>query len=414
MTTTATKEVSVAVDPGEAGRLVLPELELPAAEAVLGEVQPLGDHARDLIRFMQQVAPRLRAELEDEIQSCPRIAPQAAYRLGAVDSASRTKELAGRSIFLAVAFKTSATQHEASAVAREELDASHDVDAVARLVRDTIESRLLAPAELGDDQLMILDNSYVSLAENAARAWLALDRCESGLTRQAFARYCHEHLAVDGTFVELLSNARVIALPKVAEARSLTRELFERVGLAADEREGLAARAQRDRVLLRLVLRPGEYLPPRDILGGGDRTAAAQRDRFFHRAEFPAREALLDLYGVGRGLDEPYGLDVVYFRPRRPDGAEDGPVLRVELHRQVARNRLALERVLGTLELHNDGEHSEPMPQLLADQLAKTSVASILDALVEASVIGLLEEFSAASDESSLNVIRWLHEEARA
>jgi hypothetical protein len=162
------------------------------------------------------------------------------------------------------------------------------------------------------------------------------------------------------------------------------------------------------------VLRPGEYLPPRNLLGPADRSAIAQRERFFHRATFPAREALLDLYGVGRADDEPYGLDVVYFRPRRADGAVDAPVLRVELHRQVARSRRALERVLGTLEVNEDGEHAEPMPQLLADQLAKSSVASILDALVEAQVIELIEETSAAGDDDSLELIRWLHEEARS
>jgi hypothetical protein len=56
------------------------------------------------------------------------------------------------------------------------------------------------------------------------------------------------------------------------------------------------------------------------------------------------------------------------------------------------------------------------MPQLLADQIAKSAVALVLDALVEASVMELIGEFSNASgeNESVLEVVRWLHEEARS
>jgi hypothetical protein len=58
--------------------------------------------------------------------------------------------------FLAVAFKTSATEHEASAVAREEPDASHDVDAVARLTTEGLDTTpcggavVLPPFDLTD------------------------------------------------------------------------------------------------------------------------------------------------------------------------------------------------------------------------------------------------------------------------
>ncbi len=394
----------------------LPELELPAAEAVLGQVEPLRRHARDLAEFIVSLRPRLREELEPEIATYPELAIDRSFSLAGVDSASRVKTTAALTTLMVVAFKTSSTRSEDARAVVEQLDASYETEAVARIARDQLEAELLSLQSLGNDQLVILDNSYLSLAENAARAWLALERSETPMTRAVLQRYCRLHLGPEGSLLHVLSNAAVIALPKVAEAQAFTFELYQRIGLTSTEQQAMAARAQRDRVLLRAVLRPGEYLPPRDILGPGDRTDRKQRERFFHRAGFPDREQLLDLFGVGRSDDERYGLDVVYFRPRRPDGAAEGPVLRMELNRQIARDKALLERVLGTVELAGDGEHAEPMPQLLADQIAKSAVAHVLDALVEASVIELIGEFSSPSGENEplLEVVRWLHEEARS
>jgi hypothetical protein len=400
-------------------RQPLPELELPAAEAVLGQIEPLRRHAEDLARFIVNLRPRLRAELEAELAVYPKLVEEQAYTLGAVDSASRVKNSAALTTLMAVAFRTSATRSEDARAVVEQLDASYETEAVARLVRDQLEAELLGAYSQGGDQLVILDNSFLSLAENASRAWLALERVETPVAREVLARYCGLHLGPEGSLLRVLSNASVVALPKVAEAQSLTFELYQRIGLPPEEQRTPAALAQRDRVLLRGVLRPGEYLRPRSILGPQDRSDRKQRERFFHRAhgpQFPDREKLLDLYGVGRPEDGDYGLDLIYFRPRRPDGASDGPVLRVEVNRQIARSPRLLERVLGTIELHGDGEHSEPLPQLLADHVAKSSVAFILDALVEASVIELIGQFSDASGENGrlLEVIRWLHEEARS
>ena len=394
----------------------LPELELPAAEAVLGQIEPLRRHALEVAEFIVEFRPRLRASLEPEIMRYPQLAEERAFSLAGVDSASRVKTTAALTMLMVVAFKTSSTRSEDARAVVEQLDASYESEAVARIARDQLEAELLSLESLGDDQLVILDNSYLSLAENASRAWLALEHTDSPLTSEALDRYCRLHLGPEGSLLKVLSNAAVIALPKVAEAQAFTFELYRRIGLSTTEQQSMAARAQRDRVLLRAVLRPGEYLPPRDILGPGDRTDRKQRERFFHRAGFPDREQLLDLFGVGRPDDERYGLDVVYFRPRRPEGAAEGPVLRMELNRQVARNQELLERVLGTVELAGDGEHAEPMPQLLADQIAKSAVSFVLDALVEASVIELIGEFSRASREHEpvLEVVRWLHEEARS
>jgi hypothetical protein len=258
---------------------------------------------------------------------------------------------------------------------------------------------------------VILDNSFISLAENAARAELARSRVQAPLARDLLERYCRSHLGPGGSLLELLSNASVIALPKIAEAQALVRKLYDCVGLSDAERQAVAAQAQRDRVLLRAVLRPGEYLAPRDLLGGHGADHSS-RQRFFHGTDFPDRERLLDLYGIGRANDARYGLDVVYFRPRRPTGAAEGPVLRVELNRQLSRDLELLETVLRTLELAGDNEHPEPMPQLLADQIAKSSVASVLEALIESSLIDLIDD--ADADAAGLEVIRWLYEEGRS
>jgi hypothetical protein len=52
------------------------------------------------------------------------------------------------------------------------------------------------------------------------------------------------------------------------------------------------------------------------------------------------------------------------------------------------------------------------MPQLLADQIAKSSVASVLEALIESSLMDLIDD--ADADAASLEVIRWLYEESRS
>jgi hypothetical protein len=389
---------------------------LPAAEVVLGQVPRLCDRARSLAGFLVGIAPRLRVALESQICVYPELDSGTAYQLAAVDSASRVRSTAGLTLLMAVAFKTSATRSEEARAALEHLDGTHEQDAVSRLVRNELEAQLLSAAALGADQLVILDNSFLSLAEDASRAWLALERTTSALVRPLLERYCRLHLGPEGSLLGVLSNAGVIALPKVAEAQSLVRELYQQLDLSREEQQSWAALAQRDRLVLRSVLRPGEYLTPRNLLGHADRTAPAQRDRFFHRASFPDREPLLDLYGVGRSASDSYGIDVVYFRPRRPSDAADGPVLRLELNRQLSSRRHVLERVLATVESAGDGEHPEPMPQLLADQIAKSSVSSVLDALVEASVIELLEEPYEEPDgaPSVLDVIGWLHEEARS
>jgi len=392
----------------------LPELELPAAEAVFRQAPVLRTHARALTQFILTVRPMLRAELEPVIRTLPEPSPASAYRLAAVDSASRVRSTAALTVLMAVAFKTSATRSEAAEAIIEQLDESYELEAISRVVRGQLEGELLATEALGGDQLVILDNSFLSLAEDAARAELARHRADTPLARDVLERYCRLHLGPEGSLLKVLSNANVVALPKVAEAQALVRELFGRIDLPLEVRRGTAARAMRDRVLLRAVLRAGEYLEPRDLHHG--RVHHAHRDRFFHGADFPDRERLLDLYGIGRPDDPRYGIDVVYFRPRRPAGVVAGPVLRIELNRQLARTPEVLERVLGTIELAGDGEHPEPVPQLLADHLAKSSVAHVLDALFEGSLIDLVEEFSDAGDESptALDVIRWLHEEARS
>src|SRR5262249_31934274 len=94
-------------------RAPLPELELPAAEAVPSTFVPLREHARSVTEFAVRVGPQIREVLASEITSLPPL-DREPYRLAAVDSASRIRSTAGLTALMVVAFKTSATRSEAA------------------------------------------------------------------------------------------------------------------------------------------------------------------------------------------------------------------------------------------------------------------------------------------------------------
>lgn len=348
-----------------------PELELGAAETLVEQAKLFSTHAQGVCRFVERIAPDLRESLRGEICELELSGP--VLNLGAVDSSQQALRTAGICSLLVAAFRTSSTESEDQRFAQAQLDSSFDVDNVARVIRSHLECELLTSQSQGADHLLILDNSFLSLVESGSRVLLALEHGDpEAMTDAVMREYADAHLGVEGSFVRMMRNRRVVALPKVAGAHALVRELFGRIGLTPEERRSPAALAQNDRVILRHCLSPGEYLAPRPLIA--DPPTARSAERFFHRKGFGARAELLEHYGAGRPDDDELGLDFVYFRPRRTDGARQAPVLRVELHRAVARREERLHKVLASLEASLDDEHPEPVPQLLADYLAKSAV----------------------------------------
>lgn len=384
-----------------------PELEFRAAEALMAQAPGFRAHVQDIAAFLERIAGPARTALLPEIRRLPAPHPELTMRTAAVDSSHKTLATAGMSVVFCAAFRTSASNSEDHRFAHAPVDAGFDAEPVARLMRCHMEAELLVFERMGEDQITILDNSFLSLPAAATQAWMALDRCDpDSLTHDTLRDYCAAHLGAHGSLQAMLSNVRVIALPKVGLAQSLRDDIYDRVGLPDAERRRPAARAQHDRLLLRHVLDHGEYLAPRPLVEGG--TGDRRWRRFF--GEFPGRDVVEQFFDAHPD-DPDRGIDVVYVRPRRAVGAADGPVMRVELHRAVARNEAALHQVLLTLEDALDGEHPEPVPQLLADHFAKGAVRHAPEALSEA-VFGDLIDMR--DDPAFLDLITSLFQEQRS
>jgi hypothetical protein len=385
-----------------------PELEFRAAEALFEQTPAFRSHVRDIAAFLEGLRDPARAALMPEIRELPAPHPELTLRTAAVDSSHKPLSTAGMTVVWCAAFRTSASNSEDHRFAHAPVDAGFEVEPIARLMRCHMETELLTFERQGEDQITILDNSFLTLPASASQAWMALERCEpDSLSYDTLRVWCEQHLGADGSLARMLGNGRVIALPKVGAAQSLIDDIYDRVGLADDIRRRPAARAQHDRLLLRFVLRPGEYLAPRPLVdpgGAGDR----RWRRFF--GDFPGRDVVQAFFDAP--LEDPeHGIDVVYVRPRRAVGAADGPVMRVELHRPLARNEDALHQILLTLQDSLDGEHPEPVPQLLADHYAKGAVRHAPAAVTEAVYGDLLDS---RDDPEFIDLVTALFQEQRS
>ena len=367
---------------------VMPELEFRAAEALSALVPAFGTRVRELAAFMESVREPARRALRDDISLLPAADAVKPFRTAAVDSAHNTLSTAGICAVFCAAFRTSASNSEDHRFTLAAIDAGFDVEPVARLMRCHMEAELLCFDDRIEDQITILDNSFLSLPAAASQAQAVLERGDPGsLTYDTLLAWRDVYLGDQGSLATMLKNARVVALPKVGAAQSLIADLYNRMGLDERLRRLPAARAQHDRLLLRFALEPGEYLAPRPLVPGG--STDRRWRRFF--GDFPGRAAVQKHFDAPDD-DPERGIDVVYMRPRRAVGAAEGPVMRVELHRAIAHNETALHRVLLTLEDSLDGEHLEPVPQLLADHYAKGAVSHAPAAVAEAAYGALLDD----------------------
>ncbi|MCA1657168.1 MAG: hypothetical protein LC713_05600 [Actinobacteria bacterium] len=388
-------------------RTTTPELEYRAAEALTALSAPFGEHVREILTFGLSIRSQAREVLIEDVRRLPAFHPELVMRTAAVDSSHKTMTTAGMNIILCAAFRTSATNSEDHRFDWAPVDSGFDIEPIERLMRCQMETELLMFAHQGDDQITILDNSFLSLPASASQAQLALGRSDPGsLSHDTLRKWCDSYLGVEGSLATMLCNVRVIALPKVGTAQSLVAEVYDRIDVSAAQRGRPGARAQHDRLLLRSVLRPGEYLAPRPLVAGG--TADRHWRRFF--ADFPGRDRVQHIFDASDD-DPERGIDVVYLRPRRATGAAEGPVMRVEVHRALARNDNALHQILLTLEDSLDGEHPEPVPQLLADHYAKGAVRHAPAAIAEIVYADLLDEHD---DPEVIDLLTSLFQEQRS
>jgi hypothetical protein len=384
----------------------MPELEFHAAEALFEQVPMVHMHVRELASFLWSVRDPVREALKPDIRQLPApgIEPM---RTAAVDSSHKTLSTAGMSIVFCAGFRTSASNCEDHRFVHATVDSGFETEPLARLMRHQIETELLGFDRQGEDQITLLDNSFLTLATAAAQAWALRERCDpASLSYETLQAWCSTHLGPDGSLAVMLRNTRVIGLPKVGSAQSLIAQIYDQIKLDERVRIHPAARAQHDRLLLRFVLRPGEYLAPRPLSPGSPQN---QRWRQFS-GDFPGR-AEIQKHFIAPADDPERGIDVVYVRPRRATGAAEGPVMRVELHRPVARSERALHQILLTLEDSLDGEHPEPVPQLLADHYAKGAIRHAPAAVMEATYGELFQE---RGDPEFIELLTALFQEQRS
>jgi hypothetical protein len=383
-----------------------PELELGAATALIAQAEPLRAHAAAIVELVCELSAPARAALSGEIRALPTDA-RGDYDVAAVDSSHNPVSTVGLTEVIFAAFRTSEVASEDFRVASVQLEAGAEIEAVARLVRCHLEADLLCAPDAAD-RILILDNSYLSVAESATRALLARQRAEPGsLEAAALDRYVALHVHPGGSLPRMLGCAHVVAVPKVSRATGLLRDLVR--ALPDQLARRLEAAALNDRMMLRYVLEPGEYLATRPLVAG--QTEHTARSRFFHNIDVPGRGELMERFGIGVADSSETGLDVVYFRPTpAPDGPAPG-VLRVECQRAVTRSQPRLHRLLRSLERTLDGEHPEPAPQLLADHLARGAVRTIPAALTQAALGDLA---AAYADPFALSVTYTLFEAARS
>ena len=146
-----------------------PELEFRAAEALFEQAPAFRSHVRDAVAFLEEIGPRARCALEPEIRKLPVEASTATMRTAAVDSAHKTLSTAGICAVFCAAFRTSASNSEDHRFAHAE---STRIRRRARRAADALPHGGRAPQlrRRVEDQITILDNSFLSLPAAASQA----------------------------------------------------------------------------------------------------------------------------------------------------------------------------------------------------------------------------------------------------
>lgn len=401
------------------------ELDAEMAQRILDDGDGYSERIIELAQFIREYKGRFREELlkNNYIQTASSNID--GFDLAAVDGASAVKAHGGGSLVAAAAYKSTINEEKQRGVLRDDLvPNSVDVASFATLLRLHLELSLLTSNKLDSDNLVILDHSFWGVMQGVSRALAAYKTRrgellgkkrdpETDAMQIAWYQLFHDCLSNDGSFLAMMRNKQVISLSKTGISQFFVHSLLG--GLAdKDPRAFALGTVLNDRALLRHVLRPGEYTTPQSLYRvtqeSGDikswkrsRFATAFEEKHDGPDPFEARTQVLNEYGVPTDdapLNELTGrrLFVTYYVPH-----ERSRAYRIEFHEAMLSNKDApkdltgqgdrFQRLLASIRRSVDAETKEPLCQVLADERAKTAVATAISLLPERAFYQLRDKY---------------------
>ncbi len=418
------------------------ELDAEMAQRILDHGNQYSQQTAELALFIRRYRTSFRDHLLSHglIQSS--LSGVEGFDLAAVDGGSAQEPHGGGTLVAATAYKSSMNaEMQRGATEVVLLPNNTELESLATLLRMHLELSLLAPDKLDADFLVILDHSFWGVMQGVSRALAtyksqrqrllqANQDLDTNVTQQAWHKLFRECLSMDGSFLRMMRNKRVISLSKKGVSQYLVQLLVGTL-VQRDPQAQLSASVINDRAILRHILLPGEYITPRSLF----RTEQAEssirtwnRSRFatgFDEAmgdgpdPFEARIPVFDEYGLPRDNDvelEERRLYVTYYRP-----TQRSRVYRIEFHERMLANKNAppdfsgqgerFQRMLAAVRQSLSPDTMEPLCQVLADIRAKNAVSSAISMLPERTFYQLRQMYQ--DDPEMLDIVDTLTAEER-
>jgi hypothetical protein len=229
--------------------------------------------------------------------------------------------------------------------------------------------------------------------------------------QQEWLKLFKECLGENGSFYQMIRNKQTISLSKTGVSQSFVNQLVA-ANFDKNSFESLLGSSLNDRVLLRHLLKEGEFTLPKTIyqtVRDSSEIKSWKRSRFvthFDQSEdgrdpFESREIIFDEYGLpNENGSEPNNkkLYVTYFMPH-----SWSRVYRIEFHQAMLANKDGsidfsgsgerFQRVLASVKKSVNRETKEPLAQVIADQRASSAVAATISLLPERTFYQLREKY---------------------
>lgn len=406
------------------------ELDAEMAQAIADQGTAYGEQVRKFALFIQEYRSSFRTYLIEQ-RLIQRVTTNVTgFELAAVDGASAVQSHGVGALVAAAAYKATLNAEIQRGVSQTKLVPNQvDIEAFANLLRMHLEFLLLTRDKIDDDQLVILDHSFWGILQAVSRALNVFKQYRRnfyGTTQDldadamylAWKQLFQETLANDGSLLRMLSNKRVISLSKQGISQYFVKML--RDAALVTEPDDLAILSTfNDRLLLRHVLIPGEYMRPQplyDIIKESSTITSWKRSRFataFEKQDgpdpFASRHDVLDEIGVPRddGTPNPRHrqLFVTYYRPH-----EWSRVYRMEFHELLLASRddpstmdasgqgERFQKVLASLRQSIRRDALEPISQFLADLRAKAATRCAVQMLPDQAFYALWERYKDNDD----------------
>jgi hypothetical protein len=387
------------------------ELDAEMAQRIIDHGSAYSRQTADLAQFIRTYSTVFRDYLvERGFLQCAHSDAQG-FDLSAVDGASVPVSRGGGTLVAAAAYKSSLNdEKQRGATAVVLLPNNVELEAFATLFRMHLELSLLAPDKLDADRLVILDHSFWGVMQAVSRA-LAAYKLQRGRLLEgkqnpdtdamqlAWKALFNDCLGVEGSFLRMMRNKRVISLSKKGVSQYFVNMLLDNVA-KNDQKGRITGSGLNDRALLRHVLEPGEYITPQELyrvereesqIKSWKRSRFATKFESYEADPFEAREQVFDEYGLpGDDGQELPGrrLCLTYYLPQ-----QWSRVYRIEFHELMLANQNAppnmkghgkrFQRVLAAVRQSVNRETKEPLCQVLADNRSKAAVTSAISMLPE-------------------------------